>query len=113
MYQRKVLLVIALVVASCFAQSTPKITLSADRMPTPEGRIQVQGSGFAPQKNLSSHLRKPDGTEYPVLSFVSDARGEFKHEIEAIVLSAGVHELWVIDDSTKKSSNRVRFEVTQ
>ena len=111
---RVVALVVSLsVVATLFAQGTPKIALSANRMPTPEGRIQVQGSGFTPKRNISSHLMRPDGTEYPVLPMLSDDKGEFTHEIEALVLSAGVHELWIIDDTTKKSSNRVRFEVTQ
>ena len=61
--------------------------------------------------NISSHLQKPDGKEYQVLPLLTDERGEFKHDIETLVLSVGVHELWVVDDTTNVSSNRVKFEV--
>jgi len=53
----------------------------------------------------------PDGKEYPVLPIVADARGEFTHEIDTLLLALGTHELWVMDDSSKTSSNRVQFEV--
>ena len=102
----------ALLLASCAAaQSAPKVTVSPTRIATP-GHIKVQGSGFTPKRNISSHLRKPDGEEYPVLPLLADERGEFLHDIDTLVLTIGVHELWVIDDSTGVSSDHVRFEVT-
>ena len=110
---RKVLWIVllALLVTGCFAQSTPKITISSTRIST-SGHVIVQGSGFTPKANISSHLRKPDGNEYPVLPILTDDQGHFTHDIETLVLTVGVHELWVVDDASRLSSNRVQFEVT-
>jgi hypothetical protein len=98
------------VAASC-AQSTPKLTLSTERV-LHHGHVGVLGTGFTPKRNVSSHLRRPDGTEFPVLPILTDDRGEFTHDIDTMVLGAGTFELWVVDDSSGASSNRVRFEVT-
>jgi len=104
-----IVLLVVLTAASS-AQSTPKVTLSANRVPTP-GYLTVQGSRFTPKRNISSHLCAPSGKEYPVLPLLTDERGAFTHEIETLVLTIGVHELWVVDDTSKVASNRVRFEV--
>ena len=100
-----------IVTGTCAQKAAPKITISAERIPT-HSRVDVRGSGFTPKRNISSHLRKPDGTEFPVLPILADERGEFTHEIDTLLLSFGTHELWVIDDATKTSSNVARFEVT-
>ncbi len=94
-----------------FAQKAPKITISAERIPTP-GHIDVRGSGFTPKRNVSSHLRRPDGGEFPVIPILTDERGEFTHDIDTLLLQVGVHELWVVDEAAKTTSNRVKFEVT-
>ena len=113
---RKTLLVVLVVLlgvittTSCAQSTTPKVTLSTTKIQIP-GHVYDQGSGFTPKRNISSHLQKPDGKEYQVLPLITDDRGEFKHDIETLVLSIGVHELWVVDDTTKVSSNRVKFEV--
>jgi hypothetical protein len=98
------------VTGSC-AQRTPKLTLSADRIQH-HGHVGVQGTGFTPKQNVTSHLRRPDGTEFPVLPILTDDRGEFTHDIDTLLLSPGIHEVWVVDDSSKTSSNVARFEVT-
>src|SRR5580704_14888180 len=98
-------------VAVFSAQVTPKVTLSAVRIPD-RGHVMVRGTGFTPRHNVSSHLRKPDGTEYPVIPILADDRGEFSHDIDTLLLEVGTHELWVVDDATKVSSSPVRFEVT-
>jgi len=91
-------------------QRPPKISISATRVQTP-GHIDVQGSGFTPKHTVSSHLRKPDGSEYPVLPILTDDHGEFKHNIDTLLLPLGTHELWVVDETAKSSSNHVQFEV--
>jgi hypothetical protein len=105
------LFVVVFVTACAAAQSVPKVTVSPTRIATP-GHVMVQGSGFTPKSNVSSHLRKPTGEEYPVLPLLTDDHGEFKHDIDTLVLVHGVHELWVIDDSSNVPSNHIRFEVT-
>jgi hypothetical protein len=109
--------VLALLLSFCFvsgtsAQKTPKITISTTKIAIP-GHVDVQGAGFTPKHNVSSHLLKPDGTEYPVLPLLTDDRGAFTHEIDTLLLAIGVHELWVVDDDSKTPSNRVKFEVTR
>jgi hypothetical protein len=99
------------VVLLASAQSSPTITINKTRVSL-NGYVHVAGKGFTPQRNATSHLRKPDGTEYPVLPMLSDERGELTHDIDTLLLPVGPHELWIVDDTTKKSSNVVRFEVT-
>jgi hypothetical protein len=74
--------------------------------------VEVRGTGFTPKRNISSHLKRPDGTEFPVLLLLTDDRGEFFHNIDTLLLRRGVYELWVVDDTSRAVSNRVRFEVT-
>ena len=107
----KTLLALLFLAACAAAQSGPKVTVSPTRIATP-GHVIVQGSGFTPQHNVTSHLRKPTGEEYPVLPLLTNDRGEFTHDIDTLVLIHGVHELWVVDDNSKVTSNHVQFEVT-
>ena len=92
-------------------QSRPTLKLSATRVQH-HLFVGVQGSGFTPSSNVSSHLRRPDGTEFPVLPILTDNRGAFSHEIDTLLLNAGVYELWVVDDATGVPSDVMRFEVT-
>ncbi len=72
----------------------------------------MKGTGFTPKRNVLSHLRRPDGTEFPVLPMLTDDRGEFTHDIDTLLLAPGIHEVWVEDEASKTSSNIARFEVT-
>ena len=92
------------------AQSAPKITLSADKIHHKQW-ITMKGSGFTPQIEALSHLRRPNGTEFPTLPILTDAKGEFTHEIDSLLLIAGTHELWVFDGKTGVSSNVAKFDV--
>ena len=96
--------------ASC-TQASPQISLSSDRVPR-HWKLQVQGAGFTPGQNASSHLRRADGSEFPVLPILADPRGEFTHTIDTMILELGSHELWVVDDRSGRTSNHVQFEVT-
>ena len=57
-----------------------------------------------------SHLRRPDGTEFPGLRLLTDERGEFTHVIDTYLFEGGIHEVWVVD-SNGVSSNVASFEV--
>ena len=72
----------------------------------------MRGTGFTKNSDVYSHLRRPDGTEFPVLPMRTDDRGEITHDIDTLLLSPGVHELWVEDDQANTTSNTVHFEVT-
>ncbi len=108
------LLSLSFVAGSCGenSESTPVVTVSLDRVPD-QGNLDLKGSGFTPNQNVTSHLLKPDGTEFPFLPILTDENGEFTHEIESLLLDAGTHELWVVDDASNRTSNVARFEVTR
>jgi len=104
------LAIVAAIAASC-AQAEPQIRLSSERIPR-HWKLEVQGAGFTRGQNVSSHLRRADGSEFPVLPILADARGEFTHTIDTMILELGAHELWVVDDQSGRTSNHVHFEVT-
>jgi hypothetical protein len=104
------LLAFFLLVTFC-AQSKPKITITPAKVQH-SGHVDLRGSSFTPRANVYSHLRRPDGTEFPVLPMMTNDRGEFTHDIDTLLLSPGTHEVWVVDETSKTSSNIARFEVT-
>jgi len=92
-------------------QINPKITLSRERIPQ-NGWLKMFGKGFTPKQNVQSHLRRPDGTEFREVSILTDAKGEFEHDIDTLLLLRGVHDLWVVDSATGLSSNIAHFTAT-
>src|SRR5262245_54654456 len=82
--------------ASSTTPAAPKITLSATRIPA-KGNLNMHGEGFTPKGDVVSHLRRPNGTEFPELPILTDDKGEFEHEIETLLLAVGTHEVWVLD----------------
>jgi len=94
------------------AETGPAVTLSRTVVPAKEF-IDVTGSGFTPNANITSHLLQADGREFPYLPILTDSNGEFTHEVDTLLLLVGTHELWVVDDTTGVSSNVARFEVTR
>jgi hypothetical protein len=113
---RVALLVLAMIVTAACAQTAPQPTsptigLSTTRILV-KGFIQVKGSGFTPKADLTSHLKKPTGDEYPVIPMLSDDKGEITHDIDTLLLGIGTHELWIVENKTGVSSNVAKFEVT-
>lgn len=90
---------------------TPKISLSTERIQH-KGWVTMWGEGFTPKSDVRSHLRRPDGTEYPELAILTDDSGKFTHEIDTLLFFPGTHELWVIDSKTGATSNHAKFEMT-
>src|SRR5438552_15520570 len=104
-------LLLAFFFTTSFAQSNPSVTVSPLKVQH-LGHVEMRGTGFTPKSNVYSHLRRPDGTEFPVLPMMTNDRGEFTHDIDTLILSAGTYEVWVVDESAKTSSNVALFEVT-
>jgi hypothetical protein len=94
------------------APAKPTIKLSGDRIPA-NGDVHLSGEGFTPRSNAYSHLKRPDGTEFPVITMLTDDEGQFTHLIETWLLQVGTHEVWVIDQKTGVTSNVAKFEVTR
>jgi hypothetical protein len=105
------LLIACSLLMGCAQNAVPKVTLSTDRV-VHRGWVSVRGEGFTPKADIQSHLRRPDGREFPVLPMLTDSEGKFTHEIDTLLLAPGIHELWVIDSTTDVSSNVAKFEVT-
>jgi len=97
--------------AVLFGQTKPQVTVSPPIV-LHHGHVDMKGTGFTPKSNVISHLRRPDGTEFAVLTMYTNAKGEFVHDIDTVVFSPGVHEVWVEDVTAKTTSNIARFEVT-
>lgn len=89
----------------------PTITLSETRLPE-GGHTLMKGAGFTPLSDAISHLRKPDGSEYNTITFLTNDKGEIEHDIESFLLPIGVMEVWVVDVKTNVSSNVAKFETT-
>jgi hypothetical protein len=100
-----------LLATALFAQTKPKITVSP-AVVLHHGHVDLKGTGFTPKAELVSHLRRPDGTEFPTLQMYTNDKGEFVHDIDTVVFQPGVHEVWVEDVKAKTTSNVARFEVT-
>ena len=108
---RLALLFAAAAIATSCADPNPRISVSAEQIPR-HWKVDVRGAGFTPKHNVSSHLQRSDGSEFPVLPILTDSRGELSHTIDTMILELGPHELWIVDDASGRTSNRVRFEVT-
>ena len=93
------------------APAKPTIKLSGNRIPA-NGDVHLSGEGFTPKSDVYSHLKRPDGTEFPVITMLADDKGQFTHLIETWLLQLGTHEVWVIDQKTGVTSNVATFEVT-
>jgi hypothetical protein len=91
-------------------QTKPKVVLTPTRV-VHHGHVDMRGSGFTPKKDVISHLRRPDGTEFPTLPMMTNDRGEITHDIDTLLLMPGVHEVWVEDPAAKTTSDIMRFEV--
>src|SRR5438094_10317293 len=96
-----------LLVTAC-VQTKPTVTVSPAKV-LHTGHVIMRGTGFTPKANVTSHLRRPDGTEFPVLPMLTDDRGEVMHDIDTLILTPRVHEILIVADSPKDSSHVAAF----
>ena len=98
-----------------FAQTgskpNPQISVSPSIVLHPHP-VFMKGSGFTPKADVLSHLKRPDGTEFRILQMFTNDKGEILHDIDTIVMTPGVYELWIEDPKAKTTSNVARFTVT-
>lgn len=108
----RVLVVFLLVLAAVTcAQTKPQVALSPAKVHL-GAEVIMSGTGFTPNKYGLSHLRRPDGTEYPVLQLLADNRGDFTHNIDTLLMDVGTYEVWIVDENSKAVSNTARFEIS-
>ena len=70
----------------------------------------VNGIGFTPTSTVTSHLKKPDGTEFSTLQIPTDGQ-EYTWPIDSTEFVPGAYQHWVFDDTTGTRSNTVGFSV--
>jgi hypothetical protein len=103
----------AILLALCpLTWSQQKLVIKADRSRVKSGEIlYVTGTGFTPDHAVISHLIRQDKTEYNPLRLRANAAGELVHKIDTVMLDIGTFELWVEDEASKATSNRIQFTV--
>lgn len=93
-----------------FAQKKPVIRVAPPRVKLGDP-VLLTGTGFAADRSVMSHLRRPNGSEYNPLRFRTDEHGEFVHKIDTVMLDVGTFEAWVEDEDSKVVSNLTQFKV--
>jgi len=89
-----------------------KLVIKADRSRLKSSEIlYVTGTGFTPGGAVVAHLIRPDKTEYNPLRLRANAAGEIVHKIDTVMLDIGTFEVWVEDEASKATSNRIQFTV--
>ena len=93
------------------AEGAPKVTLSP-RVIKEGQTVTVSAAGFTPNGHVLAHLARPDGSEYPEMQFIADARGNVSHVIRIILIQIGTYELQMVD-LTSKAVGSSRFMVVE
>ena len=88
----------------------PQVKLSANRVKSGD-LVFLTGTGFTPNRTAMAHLQRPDGSEYNPLRLRTNDRGEFTHRIDTIMLDTGTFDVWVEDEASNSTSNRMHFTV--
>jgi hypothetical protein len=81
--------------------AAPSVTFSVAQIYHGE-YVQVRGTGFTPNGQVTSHLMRPDGTEYPEMPMKADAKGIVTHQITIVPNTFGTYELQLEDRTTKE-----------
>ena len=89
-------------------------TIAQTPMSGPPGTTFTQwGTGFTPNSTGKLHVRKPDGTEYPVQDQEMDGIGHFEIQYTAPWDKPwGTYTWWVVDGHTGIKSNEVSYEIS-
>jgi uncharacterized protein (TIGR03437 family) len=74
--------------------------------------FSYQGSGFTGSFEVTSHLRKPDGSEFATKQIATNSSGQFSDTISSGGFAAGTYQAWAVDNNTGISSSTVSFSVT-
>src|SRR5438132_11478833 len=76
---------LTLLLTTACSQSKPTVTVSPSKV-LHTGHVVMRGTGFTPKSGVSSHLRGPDGAEFPLLPMLTDDRGEVSSGIDTLTL---------------------------
>ncbi len=69
------------------------------------------GQGFTGSFGVTSHLKRPDGTEFSTKQIATNSSGQFSDTINSTGFATGTYEVWAIDNNTGISSAHITFRV--
>jgi len=93
---------------------SPQLSIAIIPSSGPPGTIfSIQGHGFTPLRTVTSHLRWPDGTEFPPLTIETDENGSYAKDIESTGFILGAYKHWAVDDESGTSSSAILLTVTE
>jgi len=91
--------------------AAPQVTICFSSGPA--GTIfTAVGTGFTPNSTVTSHLKKPNGIEFPTLQLNTDSAGNYTKDINSSSFALGTYRHWAIDNTTSQWSNTASFKVT-
>ena len=96
------------------SQITPHVSVSPAGGPAGT-QFSVRYTGFTPNSTLTSHLQKPDGSEFRTLTLSTNNQGDYVSNpwlITSDTFVPGTYTLWGVDDTTGISSGRTSFVIT-
>jgi hypothetical protein len=103
---------ICFVLLCTFSMAQQKPMIKSVASPIKSGEVfEVTGTGFTPNRAAISHLIRPDKTEYNPLRLRANSSGEIVHKIDTVMLDLGTFELWIDDEASRTTSNRIQFTV--
>lgn len=91
-------------------KASPKISVKP-KSGAPGTPFTVKWTGFSDNGTLTSHLQKPDGSEYPTKTFTVDRKGKAEFIIDSSSFVPGQYNLWAEDTCTGKRTKTVSFTI--
>jgi hypothetical protein len=74
-------------------------------------RFVLTWTGFTSNATLTSHLTRPDGSEFPTRQFPTDGAGAGRAVVDSRTFSPGTYGHWAVDDSTGQRTPPITFRV--
>jgi hypothetical protein len=87
------------------ALAAPVVTFSVTQIYHGE-YVHISGTGFTPNGQVTSHLMRPDGTEYPEIPMKANAQGVVTHDLTIVPATFGTYELQLEDRATNTVATR-------
>lgn len=89
------------------------VTLSISPASGKQGTtFSFTGKGYTPNGKIEWHVKKPDGTEFPVGILTASSSGNLKYTYKSNSGSMiGTYNIWAVDQSTGRVSNQVKERI--
>ncbi len=94
--------------------TTVPVTLSISPASGKQGTtFSFTGNGYTPNRKIEWHVKKPDGTEFPVGILTASSSGTLSYTYKSNSGSMiGTYTIWAVDKTTGRVSNQVKEKIT-